>query len=212
MWKYHFVYKTTCLVTNKYYIGIHSTNSINDNYLGSGKLLRECVKEHEFKKHIREIMMFALTREDLYNLEVEHITPVINDPLNMNLSRGGWAWPLDCVMKSNETMRVLRTTDAGWVSAYHQARSTSIRKAYQEGRLISAFTNPDIQRENRRRAALPEANAKRKATMKVKQHAKGKKNSQWGTRLMNNGQQVIKVKRDDVDKYLAQNFIFGRKL
>jgi hypothetical protein len=35
--KYHFIYKTTCLITNKYYIGMHSTDDLEDGYVGSRK-------------------------------------------------------------------------------------------------------------------------------------------------------------------------------
>ena len=51
----HIVYKTTNLVNNKIYIGIHSTNDINDGYLGSGrKLVREIEKygEENFSRAI----------------------------------------------------------------------------------------------------------------------------------------------------------------
>jgi hypothetical protein len=33
---YHTVYKTTNTINNKYYIGVHSTKNINDEYLGCG--------------------------------------------------------------------------------------------------------------------------------------------------------------------------------
>lgn len=33
--EYHFIYKTTNLLTGKYYIGMHSTNDLNDGYLGA---------------------------------------------------------------------------------------------------------------------------------------------------------------------------------
>lgn len=38
--KYHYIYKTTFVVTDKYYIGMHSLAELNDGYLGSGKILK----------------------------------------------------------------------------------------------------------------------------------------------------------------------------
>lgn len=35
--KYHYLYKTTNLITNEFYIGVHSTYDLKDGYLGSGK-------------------------------------------------------------------------------------------------------------------------------------------------------------------------------
>ena len=31
-----FVYKTTCVINNKYYIGVHSESRISDGYIGCG--------------------------------------------------------------------------------------------------------------------------------------------------------------------------------
>lgn len=37
--QYHFIYKTINIINNKYYIGMHSTDDLNDGYVGSGKRL-----------------------------------------------------------------------------------------------------------------------------------------------------------------------------
>ena len=43
----HYIYKTTNLITKKYYIGKHSSKNIEtDTYLGSGKLLNRAIKKY----------------------------------------------------------------------------------------------------------------------------------------------------------------------
>ena len=49
------VYKTTNLLNGKVYIGKHETYDINDDYLGSGKILKYALKKYgsiNFKKEI----------------------------------------------------------------------------------------------------------------------------------------------------------------
>ena len=45
--KYNYVYITTNLENKKQYVGDHSTNNINDGYLGSGKILWKSIEKTE---------------------------------------------------------------------------------------------------------------------------------------------------------------------
>ena len=54
---YHFIYKTTNKINNHFYIGMHSTNNIDDGYLGSGKRLYK-----EIKKHGKEVVDKIVSR------------------------------------------------------------------------------------------------------------------------------------------------------
>lgn len=69
--KYHFIYKTTNLLNGKYYIGMHSTDNLNDGYLGSGKRLRYSIKKYGKEYHRKEIIEFFNTRDELAAKERE---------------------------------------------------------------------------------------------------------------------------------------------
>lgn len=92
--RYHIIYRTTCLVTNHFYVGMHSTNVLNDGYFGSGKIIRNSLRKHGKENHIRETLARCSTREDLTKLEAI----IVNDELLadhrcMNLTRGGNTMP-----------------------------------------------------------------------------------------------------------------------
>jgi len=87
---YHFIYKTTNLINHKYYIGMHSTNDINDNYLGSGATLHKAIKKYGKANFSREILEFANSREECFRLEACYITLVqTSDPMCYNIQTGG---------------------------------------------------------------------------------------------------------------------------
>lgn len=88
--KFHFLYKTTCLTTGGWYIGMHSTDDINDGYLGSGRWILNSIKKHGEKNHHRDIIEFCDSREILCEREEQTVTlELIEDHFCMNLIKGG---------------------------------------------------------------------------------------------------------------------------
>jgi len=90
----HFLYRSTCKLNGKYYVGIHSTNDMNSthtkNYFGSGDHLRNAVKPYGRENFIREILCFGPTRDYITALETRFVDQaLIDDPLCMNNALGG---------------------------------------------------------------------------------------------------------------------------
>ena len=72
--KFYIVYKITNLINEKVYIGRHSTNNINDNYMGSGTELREDMKRVGRKNFSKEILFVFDNWKEMVDKETELLT------------------------------------------------------------------------------------------------------------------------------------------
>ena len=88
--KYHYIYKITCLKNNRYYIGMHSTDNLNDGYMGGGNKIKISIRNYGKKLHKKEILEFLESRDSLKNREREIVNEsLLKDPMCMNLALGG---------------------------------------------------------------------------------------------------------------------------
>ncbi len=90
MYSFYLIYRTICIVNNKFYIGKHKTNNLNDNYLGSGKLLKTAIAKYGRNNFVREILHFCSSEEEMNELE----TKIVNAEMIMredtyNIAIGG---------------------------------------------------------------------------------------------------------------------------
>lgn len=88
--QYNFIYKTTNVLTGKYYIGMHSTDNLDDGYIGSGTQLKKSIKIHGLKKFKFEILEFLPDRQSLKEREREIVNEdTVKDKMCINLKVGG---------------------------------------------------------------------------------------------------------------------------
>jgi hypothetical protein len=86
----HYIIYKTFTPSGKYYIGRHSTNNLDDGYIGSGKWVRS-IKDRS--SLTREILAFADSESELKILEEQFISKSLNDPNNMNFNDRSVGWP-----------------------------------------------------------------------------------------------------------------------
>ena len=88
--KYNYLYKITNLLNGCYYYGVHSTDKLNDNYMGSGKRLRNAYKKYGINNFKKEILKFFYTIEECYEYEATVVnSDMIHDPKCYNIIEGG---------------------------------------------------------------------------------------------------------------------------
>jgi hypothetical protein len=214
--KYHYIYKTMCLITNKYYIGMHSTDNLDDGYVGSGKHLWYSINKHGLENHQTEILEFLPTRKELKQREAELVNEeLLNDTLCMNLAIGGQGGAGTMTKeqlakggkRAMETIKRLRQTDPEYAAKNSKAISEAYYKAIKEGRRI-----PKQWGNWKGRTHSSETKAKIAESSKGKQS--GEKNSQFGTCWIHNVEtkQCIKIKNTEIDSYLSEGWTKGRKM
>lgn len=88
--KHNFVYKTTNTVNGKYYIGKHSTDDLDDGYIGSGRALKKAILKYGSEKFDLTILSSFETAAEAYIEEEALITKeVVLDKNSYNQQTGG---------------------------------------------------------------------------------------------------------------------------
>lgn len=205
--KYHYIYKTTCGVTNRYYIGMHSTDNLDDGYMGSGKRLWHSINYHGIDNHTKEILEYCDTREDLKKREAEIVNEqLISEDLCMNLMTGGQGGFRDDEHK-------LKFLEAASKSGFGALTNPSEEGAKGGSATFKRYgTNQKIFKNrcdwNGREHS---EETKKKMSEAKKGKGTGKSNSQFGTCWITNGEEAKKIKKTELDSYLNNGWRKGRK-
>ena len=190
----HYLYKTTCSINGKYYIGMHSTSKFNDGYLGSGKRLRYSIRKYGKENHIKEIIMFFDSRELLIEGEKQIVNLfLLNDHNCLNLCIGGEGGrgftseeQKNNALKSNLKQKELRKNKE-WVEKKSKQLSSSLKKIYENG-----------EREKKQPLNWVGRKHKKETIEKLKGHKRqvGVLNSQFGTCWVTNGIENKKINKE----------------
>jgi hypothetical protein len=140
---YHFVYKTTCIVNNKFYYGVHSTDNLNDGYLGSGSLLRNAIKKYGESNFKREIIALFDTREEALYIESTIINEETLKDINCyNLCIGGGAPPIRYEASGNVLLKGNDRTSAQKQAAEEHSKRMQGRTPHNKGKKIDNYLGP----------------------------------------------------------------------
>jgi hypothetical protein len=87
---FYTVYKITNKISGSYYIGKHKTKNLNDDYMGSGKLIRRAIKKYGIENFVKEYLFIYDNEQEMNNKEAEIVTEAFCLQNNTyNICRGG---------------------------------------------------------------------------------------------------------------------------
>lgn len=74
----------------KIYVGAHKTDDINDNYMGSGKYLRNAIAKHGVEQFKKKILHELSSEDEMFGKETEIVTEeFLSRDDTYNLKLGG---------------------------------------------------------------------------------------------------------------------------
>jgi len=203
--KYHYLYRTTCKNNEKYYIGIHSTDNLNDGYLGSGKRLNYSLNKYGKENHVCEKLEFFESREMLRKQEINIVNKdLLLDPLCMNLKTGG-----DGGFSSKEHQLKCSLAGAkkggyaGGAALREQLKDEDFRKKFSKIRSDASKGNKNWIGKKHSKKSIEK--------MKLTHRGKhiGEKNSQFGTCWITNEKENKKIYKGDL---IPEGWRLGRKM
>ena len=197
--KYHFIYKTTNLLSGKYYIGMHSTYNLNDGYMGSGNRLRRSLKKHGKENHVVEILEFCLSLDELKKREEEIVNLRVG-------GTGGFTSEQQKInaLKSHKKQKHLRETNKEWKEKNIEAKSKSMKQQYEKGvrdrKIVLDWTGLNHSEET-----------KKIMSELKKGKGLGIENSQFGTCWIEKEGSNKKIKKEELEIFIKQGWNRGRK-
>ena len=102
---YGYIYETTNLINGKKYIGQKKSNIfLNENYLGSGKILNQAIKKYGKENFKVKLIEKCNSRDELNEREIYWISyyNAVNDKEYYNIGAGGTGWGNSFLYKSKE--------------------------------------------------------------------------------------------------------------
>lgn len=207
--KYHVIYKTTCKVNNKYYVGMHSTDNLDDGYVGSGKRLWNAIRKHGKENFEVEFLEFFENRKDLIDREIEMVNEeLLQDPMCMNLMIGGKG---GFVSVENQFKR----SQAGGLAMKSKLSNTKILELCSIGGKCAAKLKVGIHDEKYKYNWTGKKHSnetKQKMSISHKNKGLDKQNSQFGTCWILKHDISKKINKQDLDSYINDGWVKGRKL
>jgi group I intron endonuclease len=189
-----FIYETKNLIDGKTYIGCHKTENIEDDYLGSGKLLKRAIKKHGRQFFQRSILEFCSSEAEMYEREKIYVNEsYVSSPNTYNLRCGGYGGRMIDEIRIQVSQKLKRPKTQETKRKMSEAQIGKKHTAETKQKILEAIQNrPPISEKTRFLLS-----------QRAKQRPCNAKNSKWITNGINN-------KRISFDQPIPEGFWCGR--
>ena len=197
----YIIYKTTNIISKKYYIGCHQTVNLDDGYLGSGKHLKRAIKKYGVENFTFEILHILSTKEEMFRLERELVNEsLVKDPLSYNLKIGGSGGNPGIVGAFKGKTHSAETKEKQRQAALLQVTTPQKRQKLSQNNW--AKTNPELFKKH--------ASAANLGKLKTDDHKKKIAAAQQGTKLVNNGTIAKWAKKEEIEELISSGWSLGK--
>lgn len=231
---YRYIYKITCTAgsfKDKFYFGQHTTNNLDDNYIGSGRKLLSYLKKYP-NDYVKEIISFHNTEDELNKAEYDIIHPWLGNEMCLNIQEGGYygkpsyetrkkmskslkgrIGPNKGKKFSKEWCKHIGDGHRGLKLSPHSKEWTEKIAAANRGRKNSEETKKKISDSCKGRQAWNKGlNGIYNHTAEHKQYISNiMKGKNAGKRHMSNGINHVFIHQDEIEYYLSLGYHFGTK-
>lgn len=202
--KFNYFYKIENEINGKFYYGVHRTDNIKDDYMGSGKRIRYAIDKYGIENFNREILLFFDTYEEALDHEAEYVNEeLLMDPSCYNLKPGGKGG------FCNEMHRHLCQHNGGVQSM------KKLRERINNDEEFRLYRQSKINTGLKKRTDRPFKGKHHTKESKIKIgisnsiSQKGERNSQFGTCWITNGTINKKIHKGDL---IPHGWKLGRKI
>lgn len=231
----YLVYKINNRFDGKIYVGVHSTFNKNDRYMGSGVEIKEALKEYGRKSFVKEILFEFDTKEEMLAKEKEIVTKdfCIREDTYNRIEGGGTYQNVGmiavkdiegkCFLVYRDDPRWLFGEVVGVMKGKSSGKGkTMVKDQYDNYYRVDVndprYLSGELVSLSKGRKGIHGFEGKKHLNeTKEKQSAKaslliGDKNSSFGTCWITKENENKKIKKENLEVYLQQGWIKGRKL
>ena len=204
----YYIYRITNKITDKTYIGQHKYKDLNDNYMGSGKLIRRAQKKYGIENFEKEILysriQYKATADDMERFAIAKERAL--GKAEYNIADGGQGGPLyKGKQHSEEWKKMMSETLKGRKLSEEWVKKISESK---KGRKLSDETRRKLSEAHKGMKGKHFSEESKKKMSEAKKGKpswnKGKKLGPNGTHWYNNGKINVKAKE------CPEGFVKGR--